>query len=196
MSIEDKGVRDRSVLHFPEEVNKRFLFLLESGFRQVYEDNTLVRFESSNVAINVYHGRRSFEINLEIELLESEEGPYSFSEILRLVDQARGDAYRNYATHTKEGVTDGVRSLSQAFQECLRHGILDDSNLFTHLKLQRDELSASYALETQLQQARKKADEAWRSGECHKVVELLSPLQEWLEPSEVKKLEYARKKTS
>ena len=33
----------------------------------------------------------------------------------------------------------------------------------------------------------------WREKEYVKVVELLSPLQEWLSPSEVKKLEYARR---
>ena len=128
-------VTDRSVLRFAEEVKDRFSFLETLGFRHVRSEPTFVRFESPRASVNVYHGRRSFEIRLEIESASSPTDAYSFSEILRLVDREQGEQYRNYATHTAQGVAEGVGKLAELFQRCIAAGILNDKQLFARLKV-------------------------------------------------------------
>lgn len=186
-------VSDRSLLWFAEEVKTRFSFLETLGFRCVRSEVTFVRFESSRVSINVYHGRRSFEIGLEIESAPSSTEAYSFSEVLRLVDRQQAEHYRNYATHTAQGVAEGVRRLAGLFHRCVAAGILNDNQIFSRLKLQREELSRQYALETQLEQARRISEAAWRKKDYATVVKALKPLRAALKASEVRKLEFAEK---
>lgn len=80
---------DRSLLHFPEEVKHRFAYLEGLGFRDVRTEPTFVRYESPATAINIYQGRQSYEIGLEIESSQAPTESYSFSEVLRLLDAER-----------------------------------------------------------------------------------------------------------
>lgn len=185
-------ITDRSLLRFADEVKTHFAFLDSKGFRCVRSEATLVQFDSAEVAISIHHGRQSYEISLQIENVRGSDS-YSFSEILRLVHNERAEQYRDYATHTVEGVAEGVRQLAELFRECVDAGILDDSELFSHLKLQRGEWARNYALETQLEQARRKCESAWTEKNFGKVIEVLTPFQEHLNPSDLKKLEYAKK---
>lgn len=118
---------------------------------------------------------------------------YSFSEILRLVDREQGERYRNYATHTAEGVAEGVAKLAELFQRCIAAGILNDKQLFARLKVQRGELARNYALETRLEQARRRSEAAWRAKDYAAVVAALKPLRAALTATEVGKLEFAEK---
>ena len=137
------------------------------------------------------HTRSAFRLRMR-----GDRPPDSFSEILRLVDNERAEQYRDYATHTVEGVAKGVRQLAELFRECIGAGILNDSGFFPRLKLQRDEWAGNYALETQLERARKISESAWAEKNFEKVVRILAPFQEHLNPSDLKKLEYAKKQSN
>jgi hypothetical protein len=189
-------VTDRSVLRFAEEVKGRFSFLETLGFRCVRSEATFVRFESARASVNVYHGRRSFEIGLEMESASSPTNAYSFSELLRLVDREQGEQYRNYATHTAQGVAEGVGKLAELFQRCIAAGILNDDQLFSRLKLQKKELTAIYANEVELRQARRAAEAAWHKKDYAAVVKVFKPLRAALTATEVGKLEFAEKQCS
>lgn len=184
-------VTNRLLLRFADEVKTRFAFLEALNFHCIRTDATAVRFESPKLAINVYHGRQSYEIGLEIESTRVPDA-FSFSEILRLVKDDRAEQYRSYAAHTAGDVAEGVRQLAELFRKCIDTGILEDSELFSRLQAQRDEWARNYALEVQLEQARKKLESAWTGKDFRKVVQVLTPLQEHLSPSELKKLEYAK----
>lgn len=183
---------DRVLLRFAEEVITHFAFLETKGFRCLSSEATLVQYGSGDVRINIHHGRQSYEISLHIEnMLVS--NSYSFSELLRLIDNERGEQYRDYAAQTVQGVAEGVRQLADLLRECVDAGILDDIELFCRLKLQRDEWAKNYALETQLEQVRSKAESAWTEKNFGKVIEVLTPFQEHLTPSDLKRLGYAKK---
>ena len=63
--------RMRRSLRFSEQAQKYFSYLVESwGFRLVRDVSTLVRFENRQVYLQVFHGRVSFEVGLELGLLE------------------------------------------------------------------------------------------------------------------------------
>ena len=194
MNMATERVTDRSLLRFAEEVKDHFSFLETLGFRCARSEVTFVRFESPRVSINVFHGRHSFEIDLEIEPAQSSADAYSFSEILRLVDRKGAEQYRNYATHTAQGVAEGVRCLAEGFHQCVDAGILNDDQLFSRLKLQKKELTEKYADEVELRQARRKAEAAWRTKDYAAVVKALKPLRAALTATEVGKLEFAERK--
>jgi hypothetical protein len=185
-------ITDRKLLRFADEVKIQFGFLELQGFRCVSSEVTLVRFESLDIGICVYHEKLSHEIGSTVESLM---GPdtYSFSEILRLVHRERMEEYRDYATNTVEGVAEGVRQLAELFRKSVDIHILKDREFFPNLKQQRNEWARNHALETQLVQARKKSDVAWKKGDFGEVVQILISLREHLNPSDLKKLEYAIK---
>jgi len=190
--MDHEYVTDRSLLRFADEVKSRFAFLNTMGFHCVRSEETLVSFESSKLVINIYHEKLSYEISSVIERIEKPDS-YSFSEILRLVNSEEAEQYRDYAAHTVKGVAEGIRQLSELFRKCVNAGILNDSELFSSLKLQRKNWARNYALETQLEQARKKSKLAWAEKNFVNVVLALAPFQEHLNPSDLKKLEYAKK---
>lgn len=193
MSIATERVTDRSLLRFAEEVKEQFAFLGALGFQCVRSEATFVRFESPRVCINIYHGRHSFEIDLEIEPAQSPTDAYSFAEILRLVDREQLGHSKNYATHTEQGVVEGVRQLAELFRRCIAAGILNDDSLFSRLKLQKKEVTANYADEVELLQARRAAEVAWRNKDYAAVVKALKPLRAALTATEVRKVEFAEK---
>jgi hypothetical protein len=183
---------DRSLLRFADEVKEHFAFLEALGFRCVRSEATLVRFESSKLTITVYHEKFSYEISSAIESVRGSHA-YSFFETLCLVKGEQIEHYRDYATRTVEGVAEGVRQLAELLRKCVDSGILNDSELFSRLKLQREEWVRNYALDTQLEQARKNSESAWAKKDFQRVVQALAPLQEHLNPTDLKRLEYAKK---
>lgn len=191
MTVE--SISDRSVLRFAEEVKDRFSFLEALGFRRTCSEATLVRFESPSIGINVFHGRRSFEIGLEIQSTQLPTESYSIPEIVRIFDKEQGVQYKYYATHTAQGVSEGVRQLAKLFQRCVAAGLLNDTQFFSRLEQQKKELVAKYALEVQLRQARRESEIGWRKKDYAAVVKALKPLRAGLTATEVGKLEYAEK---
>jgi len=66
---------------------KCFDFLLRLGFAVVRREETLVRFESDTVFVNVYHGRSSYQVGLELGRIR-EDDLYSLHEVLSAVAPA------------------------------------------------------------------------------------------------------------
>ena len=186
-------MNDRSALRFDAEVKERFSFLGDLGFHCVRAESTFVRFESQSASLNVYHGRQSFEIGLEIEPAPPDRDCFSFSEILRLVDREQALHYRNYGTHTLPGVAKGVHQLALLLERCIEGGILKDKQLFSRLRLQREEFRQCYAVETELVQARRKSELAWRNKDYEAFIKALQPLRAALKATEVAKLKFAEK---
>lgn len=186
---------DRQPLRFAEAVEENFSFLSAHGFKRVQSEPTFVRFESKRIYVNVYHGRQSFEIGLEVGPLGagSDETSYSMSEVIRLVEPEKVAEYRNYAAQTTRDVADGVQRLASRFRRYVDAGVLDDARLFERLRESREAWSRSYAKEVNLTQARRKLDAAWHAKNYAKVVEVLEPFRADLTSTELKKLEYAKK---
>lgn len=195
MSMVSGHATNRDLLRFSEEVKRRFVFLETKGFHCVRAEATIVRYEGHRACINIYHGRRSYEIGLEIQS-PGQEDSYSISEILRLVDTGRGKSYRYFATHTVDGVADGVRQVADTFLECVRSGILEDTqHLFSRLAQQQKEIVHNYAMEIEMNQARQKSASAWAKKDYARVVEALAPIRDKLSSVDLKRLEYSEKRT-
>ena len=71
MNFQDDGTFRRMQLGFSLEVLSAFQFLTQDyGFKCVKNDVTFVRYESESTFVNIYHGRRSYELGVEIGKLE------------------------------------------------------------------------------------------------------------------------------
>ena len=186
---------DRHPLRFAEVVKENFSFLQDHGFKRVQSEPTFVRFESRRSYVNVYHGRRSFEIGLEIGLQgdRPKEACHSMSEIIRLVEPEKLAEYKDYAACTVTDVAEGVRRLAALFRRYIDAGILDDAGFFERLRESHKAAVHDYWKKGELTHARRELDAAWHAKNYAKVVELLRPLRDALTPTELHKLEYAEK---
>jgi hypothetical protein len=63
---------ERERLAFKDAVMSGFRFFDDLGFRPAKQEMTFVRYESADVFVNVYHGRASFELGVEIGKLKTE----------------------------------------------------------------------------------------------------------------------------
>lgn len=188
---------DRADLYFPELVHKHFHFLGVQGFRCVKQDVTFVRFESSVLFVNIYHGRRSYEIGLEFGQpgnSDDEDNPYNISVLLELMESPIAKEYKSYMTHTLDGVDDGLEKLARIFYENVKY--LEDAKILKKLKIHRQIILEKYWQDIALEQMRRKLDEAWCAKDFHKVVKLLSPMRDTITLVEICKLEYSETQIS
>jgi hypothetical protein len=87
---------DREKLGFAGAVASSFAFLVaDHGFRVVSEVSTLVRFESETVAVQVFHGRGSYELGVELHLA-ADGAHYSLREVIALDDDPAAVGYRSF----------------------------------------------------------------------------------------------------
>lgn len=189
------GIYDfRAGLRFPEMVHKYFSFLELHGFHCVKSLSTYVRFESPPLFINIYHGRSSFEIGVELGVIGEHDKvgnyPYSLSALLEVARYPKAEEYRDFATHTPDGVNEGVKIESELFKNFVLP-ILNNPDLFELLKEQRKVRTEKYFKKEKLFYLRRDLDKAWLAKDYPRVVELLRPARKDLDIVQIKKLEYA-----
>ena len=96
----------REQFGFPEAVLASFRFLVEDfGFSVVEHEPTYVRFESREVFVNLYHGRGSYELGVEIgERLKGDNTPersFTLREIIGMTDAKRAASFHLYQAMTR-----------------------------------------------------------------------------------------------
>lgn len=187
---------DRERLGFKEQVLKHFNYLTEEyGFRCVEAKVTFVRYESKEVFVNVYHGRSSFELGFEIGLLlkncDNFERKVTLSEIMELAGEADSSFCQ---ASNKEGVEKCVSKIAGLVRQHAVNALKGDRSTFELLFDIQHQKSDRYIKSMELERMREKAEEAWHSKKYHEVVKTYEPFKGDLTPSEMKKLEYARKK--
>lgn len=185
--------RNKSGLGFREEVRKKFSFLLELGFVEVVALETMLRFKKGEVEIAVYHGRKSFEIGLEIIGFGIEA---SLSEVLIAAGAENAKSfYRPTATNFSQLVS-GLDMLSSLLLKYGRPIFLGDRAYFSKLEGLILQLSEEYALDVLAKQIKPQADLAFRNKDYEKAVDLYGRIRKRLGPVEEKKLEFALKRKS
>jgi hypothetical protein len=194
---EQSQSRQRQSLGFRAAVLASFQFLEEYGYHAVEEGTTLVRYENPSGYVNVYHGRSSYEVGVEVGPLAGELARgYSMSLLIQFSSDEQGKAYRNPVATSPETVRDFVKDQAQRLRTYGQRILQGDTAIWQELESQRRRWSDEYAAEILLSQVRPEADSCFRQRDFNRVVELLSPVEDRLTPAERMKLEYARKQTS
>jgi hypothetical protein len=193
----DRPSVDRSYLCFAEAVHKYFDSLLKDhSFQRVSFDQTFVRYESDEIFINVYHGRSSYEIAMEMGRLnhpDEHETSYTIGSFMRLIDPKQAENYRSFAATNPNSVEKGVSQLSELFKKYALSPLLSDKAIFTKLRKQREVLKDAFVRKVLVSQVRPEATEAFQRKDYQEAARLYESIKEDLTPTEVKKLQYAKK---
>lgn len=185
---------ERAKLGFKDAVLSSFKFLGEFGFRPVEEKTTFVRYESSQVFVNIYHGRTSFEMGVELgRLKEPEKKLHIFSIVYWAgAEKAEGlGKHVMFQVGTYEGVQEFVPKLAALVQKygvpLLRH---DEDAYRSALEFQGRRF-AEEIKQGNLRVVRGKAEAAWQAKDYAQVVELYNPIRDDLTEVEARKLAHA-----
>lgn len=115
--------KDRWKLGFKEAVLKGFEYLGSYGLQCVEADVTYVRYDSSKVFVNVYHGRGSYELNVEIGRHDGprKDSPFALDAVLgwkraperKLLNRENA----LFQSDTREGVQERIPQMAALFRK-------------------------------------------------------------------------------
>jgi hypothetical protein len=193
---------DRCKLGFKEAVLASFDFLRSYGFGCVSAEPTLVRYETSgplsgkDLFVNVYHGRGSYELGVEIGPRDRDQATLALPLIVEWASRQKGESLDQqtiFQASTREGVQQFVPKLAELVQKYATPFLEGDPAAYQSAADSLRRGSALCEKEMQLRRVREQADAAWHDKDYGQVVSLYEPFQEDLTQSEGMRLEYAKK---
>lgn len=187
----------RAALNFPQEVQSAFEFLTtDYGLQCIFTEPTYVRYESYLTFVNVYHGRSSYELGLEVGLLgESPERERAFTlmELMRVQDPWAESNFHYFTATTPKQMRTAVARLAQLLKKYGADTLRGDRTAFERLSEERIRWRERFAKEVLLDQVKPAAEAAFRAKDYAKAVNLYESVRDDLTPVELKKLNYAKK---
>jgi hypothetical protein len=185
---------ERARLTFKDAALSSFRFLCDLAFRPVQEEDTFVRYESSLVFVNVYHGRASFELGVEIgRLAEAGEKLTLYDMVARTgAEEAEGfGQHVMFQVSTREGVQELVPKLAGLVQKYGPQFLNADANAYREALEARSRAAAEYEKQVPLRNLRGKVETAWQAKDFARVIELSQAMRDDLTEVEAKRLAYA-----
>ncbi len=185
---------------FLESVKNAFSFLEESfGFQIMSTEVTFVRYESERMFVNVYHGRISYEIGVEVGCLRADapERGYRLPDVLGAVlnETHHQNSYYLQAS-TQENVRSCVETAADLVKQHYGPILGDNAAVWQKIKAFTSKRDEEYTRKGVNQPIRKSAELAWQKKNLSKVAELYASIRADLTPVEEKRLEYAKKQIS
>jgi hypothetical protein len=192
--------KDRWQLGFEDAVLSSFAFLQAHGLNPVEENATFVRYESDAVFVNVYHGRGSFEIGVEIGRLDRPE-KYGLGYIVSWAGKQQWEAEgfgrgTMFQVSTREGVQNLVPRVAELIKKYAPPFLSGRIDFYDELQRANDRSSVKFEREQLLNRIRKEADTAWTAKDFARLTGLLQPIIGDLTEIESKRLAYAEKHIS
>ena len=184
--------QDRVHLNFENVAKTTFAFLNDLGFSLVESQLTLVRYQSGDVEISVFHGRRSYEIGVDISYVGTR---YALAEIVRVADPDAAKRYGHAMASTAEGVVVGLVELGSLLKRYGTLALQGDPQFFSILEEKRKVWADEYWIDGLARQVRPQADDAFHRGDYAKAAELYARIRSCLSPAEVKKLALAEERS-
>jgi hypothetical protein len=199
MKYRDDQTSRRDNLGFTSEALSSFYFLIKDyNFKCVKANTTFVRYESKFLFVIIYHGRKSYELEVEIGKLEESqntpENGYTIGEVMELFDVRKDLKFTFFQASCKSQVQVLVRKLADYVRSYAKPILDGDYGIFEKLQNLRQMKSEAYIREMNLRNIREMADIAWRQKDYAKYVDLYNSVKDNLTSIEVKKLHYALKK--
>lgn len=180
--------KNRLHFNFSEKVKKEFLFLEELGFYTVEKLPTFVRYQKGNIEVDIYHGRRSYEIGAGITAFGTR---FSISEIIQAIEPEKARQFCHTMISHPDGVSPVLAKLSALLKQYGNRALKGDLQFFEKLKKQRKLWAENYALEVLAGQLKPKANEAFRQADYKTAASLYTRIRKSLSPVELKKMKYA-----
>jgi hypothetical protein len=188
---------DRDRLRFVETVLASFEFLGSYGLKPKKTEVTWVRFESKSVFVEVYHGRASYEIGIDIGRRDRAER-YGLDYIVFRAGEGAWSAEgfgrgTMFQVSSREGVQQFVPKVAELLKKYGERFLRGDPEFYDELAKANERASADYTRRQLIEGVRKKANSAWAEKNYRRVVDLYQPLREDLTEIESRRLAYAEK---
>jgi hypothetical protein len=189
----------RAGLNFAPAVLASFRFLGEFGLHPVKQNPTFVRYESPAVFVNIYHGRSSFELGVEVGRLAESALPVTLFEIVNAADAADAEGFGHHVMFqvgTAEGVAQFVPKLASLIEKYGVPFLRGQEDAYRDIEQRRSQHIVQNQKEQNLRNTRAKVEVAWQAKDFAKVVEQFNPVRSDLTEIETRKLSYAQKHLS
>ena len=193
-----KPAPDRWKMGFKEAVLANFDYLASYDLECVESDVTRVRYDSPRVFVNVYHGRGSYELNVEIGRHDGprKDTPFNLDAVLgwkRAPEQKLlFKEITLFQSHAREGVQAMVPEMAALFQKYADPLLRGNEKAFEsfdeYCTVESHRLGEHYRAGT----TRWKADMAWKRKDWPQVVELYESMRDDLSQTEAAELAYAK----
>lgn len=167
------------------------MFLAHAGFVETEAAPTLVRFVRGDVEVDVFHGRKSYEIDAGVTFKGTR---FSLSEIVRVTNPLVVEGYRSAVATSPDSIAASLAKLSAMLRQYGGSALCGDRTFFSKLKEQRVKWSEDYAIEVLAEQLRPKAEDAFRRGDYAAAAELYLRIRHCLSQAEIAKLTIASKR--
>jgi hypothetical protein len=191
----------RNELGFVDAARCHFGFLADLGFTEERAEPTYLRFEKGDTFVEVFHGRASFELGIELGhrvRVDDDDLEQKF----HIVDVAPVLApeihYTARTATTKDQVERFVEELAATTRPLAERVERDGTEAFELISQAVAVQSEEYLQGLRAARLRSRADEAWRRKDFASVVSAYAEIESELEsvglrPSEAKRLDYARR---
>jgi hypothetical protein len=112
---------DREANGFQDSAKRAFEFLRDFGYELVHSEPTMIRYEGDQRYVQIYHGRRSYELGVDFGRTDEPENATSLRELVNSLNER--EKYRGYTATSAEAVAKGVKLLAsdtRRFEDVLR----------------------------------------------------------------------------
>ena len=182
---------EREKLGFAATAEDAFRFLVQDfDFRMVSRAPTLVRYESQAVFVNIYHGRSSYEIGIEVGPRATVPGEaeerFMLADILETCGEPGGAAFRQAET-----VEEVSRYLYELAELAKKYGVAafrGEKEFYLQLRETQTRLSREFLFAQGLRRALSVASEAFGRGDYRRVVAELRPFSRYLDKEDARRL--------
>lgn len=185
---------NREELQFPKLVIRYFKFL-ERDFNFIVSrtTNTLVRYQSELLFINIYHGRNSYEIGFELGVIGSlNTAVYDLPVILKtLVPAYKGLLYfqaSNYAD-----LKDCIKTISRIVIEYCKEALYGKELVLAEINNTYNTINKEATKLYSIKPIQDKALQAWQRKDYFEVVRLYTSIENEINQLERQRLIFARK---
>lgn len=193
---------NRERLGFKEAVLKNFRFLRRYHFRCVRAEPTFVRYETAlsvsrkKVFVNVYHGRGSYQMGVEIGRNRDEGLMLPLPWIVKWAGGPEEEEFEKrtmFQASSRESVDKLMPNMAALVQKYAVPFLRGDEQAYARAWEEMRREGVLYSKEMRLRQARDRAEAAWHTKDYEQVVRVYEPVEEDLTKSESMRLQYARK---
>lgn len=186
----------REQLGFKEAVLTSFKFLNDAGLHPVAGEMTLVRYESSVVFVNVYHGRVSFELGVEIGRLREPSKALTLYDIVAWAGAEKAEGFANHVmfqVSSRKDVQEFAGRLASLIRKYAGPFLRGDDSAFDSAFEVRAERWQREMKQGNLSNIRSRAEAAWQAKNYVQVIKYYSSMHEDLSHVESKRLDYAER---
>ena len=185
---------DRWRLRFAESVVREFAFLeSEFGFRRTKEETTFVRYESDQVFLNVFHGRGSYEIGIELGELADPGWLFGLSTLIAAL-APKYEGRTEFQASNPQAVENCVAKAARILRANCGAALAGDGEALQRVR-QRGRTEAKKAtLRAQFGPTIARADEAWNSKDLERAKVLYENAESALDETRSRRLRYLLRK--